>query len=73
MYIFYYYIMSYGYVYCMTNESFPHLCSALFEIICENGLYWLCQIIFANQFTEGARARISFGEANINGKTLKKA
>ncbi len=45
------------------------LCSALFEIICENGLYWLCQIIFANQFTEG----ISFGEANINGKTLKKA
>ncbi len=39
------------------------MCSALFEIICENGLYWLCQIIFANQFTEG----ISFGEANING------
>ncbi len=43
-----------------------YMCSALFEIICENGLYWLCQIIFANQFTEG----ISFGEANINGKVL---
>ncbi len=40
------------------------MCSALFEIICENGFR-----IFANQFTEG----ISFGEANINGKTLKKA